>query len=102
MNKYEIIIKNELKSSAADNDKKGDIIYHRINNIINDGGGEITLNFADINIINTAFLNNAIGELYSIKDWDAANFEIKLVNFSQDTLDLIKEVIISAREKYRI
>ena len=52
--------------------------------------------------MNTAFLNNAIGKLYSIDDWNSANFEIKLVNFSQDTLDLIKEVIDSAREKYRV
>ena len=102
MNKYEIIISDELKSSAADNDKKGDIIYGKINDIISGGGGEITLDFTGINILNTAFLNNEIGELYSIKDWDAANFEIKLVNFSQDTLDLIKEVISSAREKYRV
>lgn len=102
MNKYEIIIKNELNSTAADNDRKGDIIYNKINDIISSGGGEIILDFIGINIINTAFLNNAIGELYSIKDWSAKNFEIQLVNFSQDTLDLIREVINSAREKYRV
>ncbi|HSQ89386.1 STAS-like domain-containing protein, partial [Romboutsia sp.] len=71
MIKYEIIIKDELQSAAADNDKKGNIIYNKIKSIIDDGGGEITLNFIGINILNTAFLNNAIGQLYSIPDWDS-------------------------------
>ena len=102
MDKHEIDIKKVLKSTAADNDKKGDKIYNEIFNIINNGGGEIILDFNGINIMNTVFLNNAIGKLYSIDDWNSANFEIKLVNFSQDTLDLIKEVIDSAREKYRV
>lgn len=101
MIKYEIIIKDELQSTSADNDKKGNIIYDRIKGIIAGGGGEITLNFIGVNILNTAFLNNAIGQLYSISDWDSLNFDINLTNFSHDALDLIKEVISSAREKYR-
>lgn len=101
MKQYTINIYSELGSKSADDDKKGDIIYKNIKQIIDEkGGGEIILDFENIDLLNTAFLNNAIGRLYSLDDWIKLNFSIKIRNFPKDAFDLIKEVIESARERY--
>lgn len=100
MKKYNIKISNKLNSKFANNDKKGRIIYQEIYNIIEDGGGEVTLDFDDIELLNFAFLNNSIGKLYSLDDWTSLNFSLKIKNFSKDMCYLIKEVVINEREKY--
>lgn len=101
MKRYTIKVCDKIKSKSADDDKKGDIIFSEIENIVGNGGGEIILDFENIEILNTAFLNNAIGSAYSLGEWSKINLSIKITNFTEESLDLIREVIRSAKEKFR-
>ncbi len=99
MNQREKVIKivDILNSTSADDPKKGDIIFKTINDCYKEYS-IIIIDFKGVELINTAFLNNAIGKIYSLKDRDDTEF--KIANLSNDVVDLLREVIKTAKEKY--
>lgn len=81
---------------AAD---EGEKIYQQIVKLFSDYQ-TIVLDFSDIALLTTAYLNGAIGQLY--KDYSSQELgeRLKLVNVSQDDLILFKKVTNRAKEFY--
>ena len=61
---------------------------------------KIVIDFSNIDIITTAFLNNAIGKLYNIYDKEKLNQYISMKNISKSDLNLVKKVIERAKIKF--
>ena len=98
--KKEIIIKDIINSKAADDDEKGNKVLDKIKELSNNDENDIILNFTEIELVNTAFLNNAIGQLFNKKEFDLSKNNVKLKNIDQEVLDLVKETISLARMRY--
>lgn len=92
----EILIKNEINTQFAVSPEDGDIIYEKICNYINNKE-KISLNFLGLDLITTAFLNNAIGKLYKNLDSYELNKFLTLTNISNSDLNLVKKVINRAK-----
>ena len=65
-----------------------------------DSKKKIVIDFSNIDIMTTAFLNNAIGKLYNIYDKKKLNEYISMKNVSKSDLNLIKKVIDRAKIKF--
>lgn len=67
MNKKVIIIYKCISSKSAVTTEQGDLLYQELHPLIEESisnNFKIELNFRDIDVITTAFLNNAIGKLF--------------------------------------
>lgn len=90
------IIKNDSAVSSDD----GETIYNLILESIR--AKEITeLDFAGINIITTAFLNSAIGQLYDVFSSEELNEYILLKNVPKEDTIQFKKVIERAKEYFQ-
>ena len=92
----DINIVDTIKSEFAVSPEDGDIIYSLIENYLT-SDESISLNFDKIDIITTAFLNNAIGKLYKNFEKDKLNRLITMKNISNSDLALVKKVIERAK-----
>lgn len=88
-----------ISSEFAVSPEDGDIIFNIISNKINEKE-HIILDFAEIDIMTTAFLNNAIGKLYNIYTKEQLNKYIRMNNISKTDLNLVKKVIERAKIKF--
>ncbi|WP_422090988.1 STAS-like domain-containing protein [Tenacibaculum ovolyticum] len=63
---------------------------------------EVTIDFTGIKTMTTAFLNAAIGQLYSKKKYDSEflNKHVKPIGFKENHLLLLKMVIARAKEYF--
>lgn len=105
--KKEIKIYDVLKSKVADDQLKGDAVFNAVLSEVevskhNKGESniEIILDFKDIELINTAFLNNAIGKLFDKSQYNINEHKVFIKDMDEHVIDLLKEVISSARKKY--
>ncbi|MEE1257035.1 MAG: STAS-like domain-containing protein [Lachnospiraceae bacterium] len=95
-----IKIQEVINSTSADEDTKGDIIFEKIQKIKKDGS-TVVLDFEGIELINTAFLNNAIGRLFNRKEYDIDKNPVRIAHMKDSAIDLFKESVRVACEKYR-
>lgn len=96
-----INVKTIIQSPLADDDKKGDLLFHEIKAKAYEGESrEIFLDFKDVDLVNTAFLNNAIGRLYDANEFDLSSTRIKIINMEKSMLELLKESVRTARLMY--
>jgi hypothetical protein len=77
----------------------GDNLFVEINKLIK-SGLVVELDFAGISIITTAFLNSAIGQLYSEYNSEQLNHSLKLINVSEEDKILFKKVVERAKEYF--
>lgn len=98
--KKEINIYDLLKTKAADDRVKGDKVFQEIR-ANSEEYHEIVLDFGDIELVNTAFLNNAIGKLYNREQFDFGLCSVKIRNMTEPMLELLKESVIVAKQKFR-
>jgi hypothetical protein len=92
-----LIVKDIIGGDTAVSTDDGDVVFQKINDIVKkDEVAE--LDFSDIEIMTTAFLNAAIGQLYSHYTSDQLNSKLKLVNVADDDRILFKKVIERAKE----
>ena len=90
-----------IESQTADDAIKGDKVYNEIiNKTKNNNGIAIILDFSKIELLNTAFLNNAIGKLFEENAFDFRKNRIQIANIDATMVDLVKETIAVARERY--
>lgn len=97
MNKQKetVRVKDVIGNIAADDDEKGDKIYSEVKSIcINEKleGCGIDIDFSGLEIINTAFLNNAIGKLFR-KGNGISLDNIRIVNYPSELKELLVDVI---------
>ena len=99
MNDKRIEIRKELNSPLADDPQKGDIIFNSIKRE-SEEYDKIILDFKDIELVNTAFLNNAIGRLFNQKEYDINQHPIIISNMNASMRELLTESVKVARAKY--
>lgn len=95
-----ICIDEIIDSSMADDDTKGDMVFEYIFNLKEKGYKEVTLNFVHIELVNTAFLNNAIGNLFDMKKFDMNKCKVLVTGLDETAMDLLRETIRVARQKF--
>lgn len=96
----EIVIKNIIESGFASDNDQGNLVFNEISSLLgNSDSEEIYLNFNGLEILTTAFLNNAIGKLYRTYPFDVLSGRIKIKNLKdRDDLELLRLVILNAME----
>ena len=102
-----ILIK-DIIGSFADDDKKGEKIYNAIQDKIknaikeqSENNKELVLDFEGIELVNTAFLNNAIGRLFDSNSFDLSEHPVKVAHMNENMRDLLLETIKVARSMYQ-
>jgi len=95
-----LVIKDIIKVDTAVSTDDGDLVYQEIVAILK-LGNPVELDFSGINIMTTAFLNAAIGQLYSAFTSEQLNSLLKLVNVAADDRILFKKVIERAKEYFQ-
>lgn len=99
MNEITIKIFQVVGSSVAVSSGKGDEIFKLIDKALQN---ELTVNidFGDIKILTTAFLNAAIGQLYSKYKSEELIQSLNLLNISDSDKVLLKKVTDRAKEYF--
>lgn len=95
-----INIVENIESEYAVSPEDGDKIYCRISEKISKKE-IIVIDFEGVDIVTTAFLNNAIGRLYNEFNREQLNTYIKFENISENDLFLLKKVIERAKITYK-
>ena len=90
---------NVINSEFAVSPEDGDSIFNLIKEKVKKKK-KIVIDFSNIDIMTTAFLNNAIGKLYNIYDKEKLNKYISMKNISKSDLNLMKKVIDRAKIKF--
>jgi hypothetical protein len=90
-------IKDFINCEKAVSSDDGDILFRNISEEIK-LGSIVELDFSGITIMTTAFLNSAIGQLYSFFSSDQLNQSLKLLNVEDEDKMLFKKVINRAKE----
>lgn len=93
-------IKEILNSDSALTPSSGELIYNILQEEIS-SNKRVSLDFRGIEIMTSAFLNSAVGRLYSKYSSSQLNSVLEIVNISNDDLQLLKKVIERAKEYFR-
>lgn len=92
----QLVISKIIKSEFAVSPEDGNTVYEIIKKEI-ESKNQLELNFDGIDIMTTAFLNNAIGNLYRNFDRQQLNRYINMANISDCDLALVKKAIDRAK-----
>lgn len=92
-------IRELIKGDLAVAPEDGDIVFEKLNSAF-ENKEIVILDFSEIDIFTTAFLNNAIGNLYSIHSSEFLNSYLKIENITRNDLFMLKRVIKRAKEKF--
>ncbi len=84
------------RNSAVSSDD-GENVYTNIIEAFKEGY-IVELDFFNISLMTTAFLNTAIGQLYSIYSSEKLNTSLKLKNVAQEDRILFKKVVDRAKQ----
>lgn len=98
-NKKHLIVKAIIQGDTAVSTDDGDVVYKKIYEAFTKNEN-IELDFEGITIMTTAFLNAAIGQLYSIYKSEQLNEKLKLINVAEEDKILFKKVIDRAKEYF--
>ena len=96
---YRVKLFEEIGDSAAVSTDDGDRIHDKIASALQKGL-VVEIDFQNINLITSAFLNAAIGQLYGEFTSDKLKEKMKVLNATQDDLRLVKLVTDRAKEYF--
>lgn len=94
-----INIFEQIGSSASVSSDDGDMLFERILKAL-ERGVAVVLDFNNIELITSTFLNAAIGQLYSKYDSPFLKEHLKVENMSQEDLVILKKVVERAKEYF--
>lgn len=100
-NEIKINIYNEVGGSAAVSDTDGQKVFEKINKALKTGNSVI-LDFVNIDMVISAFLNTAVGQLY--KENYSVEFlrnNVKTINMNKDDRKILATVLKRAKEYYQ-
>jgi transcriptional regulator len=94
-------VKDIINSELAVSTENGDKVFEMIDALLQ-RKESVELDFIGVSIMITAFLNAAIGRLYSKKEYtgDFLNQNLKLINVAEEDRVLFKDVIERAKEYF--
>lgn len=90
-----------ISSSAAVSSEDGEMLYRRIIKGLKEKDIIILLNFANIDLITSTFLNAAIGQLYNDYGSPFLRERLKVKNMAPEDLELLKKVVERAKEYFK-
>lgn len=99
MNEVTINIFEHIGGSAAVSSDDGETLFLRIHKSL-ENHKIVILNFNNINLITSTFLNAAIGQLYSKYDSSFLREYIKINNISREDKELLKRVVDRAKDYF--
>lgn len=96
-----LIIKDIIGTDLAVSTENGNKVFEIVDQHLQ-SKEKVELDFAGITIMITAFLNAAIGSLYSKKEYtgEFLNEHLKLENVEPDDIKLFRDVIQRAKEYF--
>jgi len=98
-NKFVIRIFDEIGGDSAISVDDGIIVYNKIDKAFTQSLN-VTLDFQNIDLLITAFLNAAIGQLYSKYTSDFLTENLNLINVKPEDVRLFQQVIQRAKEYF--
>ena len=100
-NEIKINIYNEVGGSAAVSDTDGQKVFDKINMALK-AGNSVLLDFVNIDMVISAFLNTAVGQLYK-EDYtvEFLRSNVKTTNMKKDDRDILATVLKRAKEYYQ-
>ena len=99
MKNYKINIFQIVGSEIAVSSEKGNDIFERIHKALQNEIS-VDLDFGNVKIITTAFLNSAIGQLYSIYTSEELKNKLSISHISDSDKLLLKKVTDRAKEYF--
>ena len=99
MKEIKIKIYQEIGNSVAVSPEDGKNLFARIDKSL-ENYLIVTLDFADIDFLTSAFLNTAIGQLYSKYDSSFLQKNLKVENMENEDIILLKKVVETAKEYF--
>lgn len=94
-----------LKNSIADDSADGKKFFSQVIDMYKkeDVCNKIIVDFSNIEILNTAFLNDAVGQFFNKNIFNLDNCKVSLVNLkSQAMIDIVEDSVMQAKKKYAI
>lgn len=97
-----LIIKDIIDGDIAVSTNDGEVVFNKIHDLFAKNL-TVALDFKGINIMTTAFLNAAIGQLYSVEKYsdDFLNNSLKFKNVAKEDRILFSEVVKRAKEYFK-
>lgn len=96
-----INIYNEVGGSAAVSDTDGQKVFEKINKALK-SNSSVILDFVNIKMVISAFLNTAVGQLYKENySVDYLRNNVKAINISNDDKEILAMVLKRAKEYYQ-
>lgn len=92
----EIIVAEILNSTYAVSTEDGEKIYTLVNKKLSENSS-IAIDFKDVDIIVSTFLNAAIGQLYGIYPTEFIQKHLTITNMSNEDLEVLKKVTDRAK-----
>lgn len=100
MKEIKISVFEKIGDNAAVSTEDGKTLF----NMISKGlarHAKVNLDFTNIDLITSAFLNSAIGQLYSQYDSPFLQKHLKVENLAQEDFFLLKKVVERAKEYFK-
>lgn len=95
-----IIVSKIINSNQATIRKEGLLVYVQIKQYISDDIVEV--DFSDIQMVVSSFLNASIGKLYGDFDDNLIDTNLKIMGLSDDDMELLEEEVIpNAKSFYK-
>lgn len=93
-------VKEIINTKNAFDNINGDRVFDKIAEVTKDNSNTVVLDFDGIELVNTAFLNNAIGRLFNKEDYNIEKNRVLISNMDDTKKELLKETISNAVKKY--
>lgn len=101
MKEIRISIFEQAGNSAAVSAEDGELLYKRIQRGLQAKDVKIILDFTNISLITTVFLDISIGQLYGIYKSLFLKERLKVENMTKEDLELLKKVINRAKVYFK-
>jgi hypothetical protein len=94
-----IVVSDIVRSPFAISTEEGSQLFYIMDRLFTESK-DVCLDFKDINIIVSTFLNASIGQLYSKYDSAFLKEHLVVVNMTRDDLNILKKVTDRAKEYF--
>lgn len=100
MREIRVSIFEQIGSNAAVSSEDGELLYKRLVKGLEEKV-IVVLDFMNIELVTSTFLNAAIGQLYNRYDSPFLRAYLKVENLAKEDLELLKKVIERAKEYFK-
>lgn len=101
MKEIKINVFEQIDSNAAVSSEDGVLLFKKIVKGLGEKDVLLILDFTNITLITSTFLNTAIGQLYNKYDSPFLRERLKVANLANEDLELLKKVVERAKEYFK-